>query len=146
MKKKTLIIINSLLTALLGLFGFSSCFRVAYGTYHANFIVEGTVCNEDDEPLKNIQVVYHRGWRGDTYTPYWLEPDTLYTNEDGKFYQLSVYNGSSEFQKLVVNDTTGVYASDSIDTSITYSDGNGHWYLDHRKGELKAEFVLKKKQ
>ena len=143
MKKRMLIIINSLLTALLGLFGFSSCFRVAYGTYHANFIVEGTVCNEDDEPLKNIQVVYHRGWRGDTYTPYWLEPDTLYTNEDGKFYQLSVYNGSSEFQKLVVNDTTGVYASDSIDTSVTNSDGNSRWYLS--TGELKADFVLKKK-
>ncbi|MBO4577250.1 MAG: radical SAM-associated putative lipoprotein [Paludibacteraceae bacterium] len=143
MKKRMLIIINSLLTALLGLFGFSSCFRVAYGTYHANFIVEGTVCNEDDEPLKNIQVVYHRGWRGETYTPYWLEPDTLYTNEDGKFYQLSVYNGSSEFQKLVVNDTTGVYASDSIDTSVTNSDGNSRWYLS--TGELKADFVLKKK-
>ena len=134
-----------MLTALLGLFGFSSCFRVAYGTYHANFIVEGTVCNEDAEPLKNIQVVYNQGCRGETYTPYWLDPDTLYTDADGKFYQLYVH-GPLEFQKLVVNDTTGVYASDSIDTSVTYSDGNGHWYLDHRKDELKAEFVLKKKQ
>ena len=145
MKAKVLRGINVLLTAILGLFGFSSCFRVEYGTPHADFTIEGTVSNEDDEPLQNIQVVHQGGRKDGAGTMYWAGlQDTFYTDADGKFYRNYASDFPLPYRKLVVNDTTGVYASDSIDTAVTYSGGDHHWYSG--KGELKADFVLKKKQ
>lgn len=146
MKAKVLRGINVLLTAILGLFGFSSCFSVpvAYGVPHTDFTIEGTVSNEDNEPLQNIQVVQKGGEKDGDGNTYWEEwPDTLYTDADGKFYRYYAGDFPLAYRKLVVNDTTGVYASDSIDTSVTYSGGDGHWYSG--KGKLKADFVLVKK-
>ncbi|MBQ7531744.1 MAG: radical SAM-associated putative lipoprotein [Paludibacteraceae bacterium] len=146
MKTKVLKGINALLAAILGLLGVSCHIGYAeYGSPYATFEISGTVSNEDDEPLQNIQIVHQRGWKDGAGTTYWSEwPDTLYTDADGKFYRNYGGDFPLEYRKLVVNDTTGVYASDSVDTTVTYSGGDHHWY--HGKGELKADFVLKKKQ
>ncbi len=145
MKKNILAGINALIAILMGMLGVSCHIGYnEYGTPYATFEMSGTVTDEQEQPLENIQVVHQDGWRNGNDPTRWRDcPDTLYTDADGKFYRH--YSGyfPLECQKLVVNDTTGVYASDSIDTTVTYSGGDHHWYRG--KGELKADFVLGKK-
>lgn len=144
MKTKVSTWINVLLAAILGLLGFSCSIRCEYGTPSANFTLEGTVSNEDDELLQDMQVVRRQGWKDGTGTVYWNEwSDTLYTDADGKFYRQYSGDFPMEYYKVIVNDTAGVYASDSIETTVTYSGGDKHWYRGN--GELKADFVLKKR-
>ena len=145
MKAKVRTWINVLLTAILGLFGYGCIIRAEYGTPMADFTLEGTVSNEQGEPLPNIQVVQRGGYKDGAGTIYWQEwPDTLYTNAEGKYYRHYGGDFPLEYRKVVVNDTSGVYASDSIDTAVTYSGGDHRWY--HGQGTLSADFVLKKKQ
>ena len=145
MKAKLNTWINVLLTAILGMLGYScGDMRAEYGTPMSDFTLEGTVSNEDDEPLQDIQVVHRAGWKNSEGNVSWMgQPDTLYTDADGKFQRLYGGDFPLEYRQIIVNDTAGVYASDSIETTVSYSGGDQHWY--HGKGELKADFVLKKK-
>lgn len=42
-----------------------------------------------------------------------------------------------------INLETGVYASDSIETAVSFTDGDNHWYAG--SDTITADFVLKKK-
>lgn len=146
---------NVLLGAILGFMGYG-CDRTEkygvlepdipakYGTPTADLIFEGEVTNEENAPLKNIQVVHREGWKDGEGNPSWLEyADTLYTDAEGKYNK--AYKGTFplELHKVIVNDTAGVYKSDSTVTNVSYSGGDDEWYSG--KGNLKVDFTLKKK-
>ena len=154
MKKKTLIIINSLLTALLGLFGFNSCFRVAYGAPYATSMVEGTITDENDEPLKNIQVtvmdvdireLYLQGFFHDIGEDGTPSEFLCYTNESG-FYEWTSTEYFCDSLHIIVQDTSGVYATDSIRVKIKYNRSGvaGNDPLNQGKGLIQQDFQLKK--
>ena len=115
-----------------------------YGTPTAVLIFEGQVTNEEEAPLANMQIVHREGWQNSEGGRHWSDyADTIYTNAEGKYNK--AYKGTfpNEVHKVIVNDTAGVYKSDSTVTSVSYSGGDGEWY--NGKGELKVDFTLKKK-
>ena len=133
-----------LLGAILGMFGLG-CFSCGmYGVPTSDFIFEGQVTDENKKPLPRIQVVRRSGWGDDANNRHWSEfADTLYTDANGNFYE---YLGDNEYpgkiHKVIVNDTSGVYQSDSTIATVEYSGGHG-WYKG--KADLKLDFKLKKK-
>ena len=146
MKTKCLIGINTFLAFLLGLLGFSACEspRVEYGVPHADLEIKGRVSNEENQELSNIQIVHRQGRKNGIGILYWNEyADTLYTNSQGCFYRFYGYNDPFEYHRIIANDTSGIYASDSIDVTVSYTGGDRHWYKGH--ATLDVNFFLKKK-
>lgn len=143
MKAKVSKWFNAFFSFLIGFLGFSCTGRVLmYGVPAADFTLDGEVCNEDKEPLDNIQIVWIKGWKDGEGTMYWDNwHDTIYTNVDGKYYRNVIGDFPLEYHKIIANDTSGVYASDTIDTSVSYSGGDGNWYFG--EAHLTADFVLK---
>lgn len=132
-----------LLGAILGMFGLG-CFSCGkYGTPYGDFTFEGQVTDENKNPLPKMQVVRRGGWGEDTKTMHWAEfADTLYTNAEGNYYQHKDDDFPMKIHKVIVNDPSGVYESDSIIATVEYSGGHG-WY--EGEADLKLDFVLKKK-
>lgn len=138
MKKKTLSFVNRCLTAVMALLGFQACGGMVclYGTPSADLKVRGKVTNTGKEPLKDIQVVLNRSE--------YDRKDTLYTDKDGE-YSWMRGGWPSDSVKIVVNDTTGQYASDSTKVALSYDRKNADdWY--EGVGTAEADFELKKKE
>ena len=135
MKKKLLKTSNSLFAAILALFGVSSCEQGdlygppyadsgLYGCPQSEYIeVTGTVTNEAEQPIENIQVVSQ--W-DDGYIK-----DTTYTDQNGNFELRRDGLYPNRDIKLYFNDIDGTangsYQNDSADVHITYSNGDGNW-------------------
>ena len=104
---------NNLLQRFIRIFSLSSVAFVVtacYGSPHAESEVEGNVYNEEGEPLDDMQVVVRTF---DDYSYSW--PDTVYTNEKGKYhatYGIPSFGG--DCMEVVVHDPSGVYESDSV--------------------------------
>ena len=74
---------------------------------------------------------------------YWEEwADTLYTNADGEIHKEYEDIFPLKYQKVIVNDPSGEYQSDSVTSEVKYKGGHG-WY--EGKATLKTDFKLKKK-
>ncbi|MBR6117862.1 MAG: radical SAM-associated putative lipoprotein [Paludibacteraceae bacterium] len=145
MKTKCLKSINAVIAFLLCLLGFSGCElpSVEYGVPHADLDIEGQVSNEENEVLPDIQIVAWKGWKDGGGTLYWQEyADTLYTDSTGRFYRFYENTFPLEYHRIIANDTTGTYASDTIDATVSYSGGNGGWY--EGKATLNVTFILQK--
>lgn len=145
MKAKCLKGINTVLVFVLGLLGFSGCewMRAKYGVPTGDLDFEGQVLNEENQELPNIQIVARQGWKDGAGTMYWQQyADTLYTDSTGHFYRF--YEGifPLEYHQIIANDTSGIYASDTIDTTVSYSGGHGAWY--EGEATLNVSFILKK--
>ena len=134
---------NAFFSFLIGFLGFSCTGgALMYGVPSADFTLDGEVCNEDKEPLENIQIVWIKGWKDSEGTMHWDNwHDTIYTNAAGKYYRNVMGEFPLEYHKIIANDTSGVYASDTIDTSVSYAGGDGNWYSG--EAHLTADFVLK---
>ena len=148
MKRKTLSFINRCLAAVMALLGFQATtgclvkYGVApaeYGTPYADFQVQGKVSNTQQEPLKDIQVAVEISDNG-----YSGLRETIYTDENGEYH----WKGGAfplDRAKVVVNDTTGKYVSDSTKVALSYdrtkADG---WYRG--VGTAEADFELKEKE
>lgn len=106
--KKLRVLFNSLLTAILGVFGMTSCIApVMYGPGMPTDIVEidGEVTNEKGEPLQSMQVVIN--------TKSTQISDTVYTNMEGEFERNYGFPQEGNDTLLIeVNDTSNVYASE----------------------------------
>lgn len=101
MNKKNRWKVSSLLSGALALLGFAGCSSdepepSLYGSPSVDYRVVGIVTDEDGKPLKDIQVVVENPYAWTYFddegkpikTKYEageIAPDTLYTNEDGKF-------------------------------------------------------------
>ncbi|MBR1809333.1 MAG: radical SAM-associated putative lipoprotein [Paludibacteraceae bacterium] len=145
MAKTILTKFNLIITSLLAVLGFSSCGSsqpLEYGTPFADFTAKGQVLNEANKPLENIQIIVKRGHKDDAEIIYLNWQDTLYTNTAGVYYEYYSEVFPFTYNRVIANDTTGVYASDSIDVNTRYSNGDGHW--DYGESTLTADFTLKK--
>lgn len=159
MKKKTLIIINSLLATLISLLGCGvpdereNYIEALYGVPYATSMVEGTITDENDEPLENIQVtimeteyreffLQHDGFPSDEIPPEFV----CYTNESG-FYEWNSSDYYCDSLSIIVQDTSGVYAADSVRTKMKYNRSGvpANAPLDQGKGFVQQDFQLKKK-
>ena len=140
MKRKTLSFINRCLAAVMALLGFQACGGgnqlVMYGTPSADLEIKGKVTNHKQEPLKDIQVVVNPigNWK-----------DTLYTNENGEYHWSIQHYSPTDSATVVVNDTTGQYASDSTKVAYQYDRTKADdWYEGVATAE--ADFELKEKE
>lgn len=148
MTTKLITLLNLLLSTVIGLLGFgcathSSPIVAEYGVPHAEFTVKGKVSNKANEPLENIQIILKRGSKDDTGIIYLENFDALYTNTEGDYYKYYPDVFPLTYSRVIVNDTTEVYASDSLDVNTRYSGGDGNWNLG--ESTLSADFVLEKK-
>ena len=123
MKAKLLTRINALIATLVSLLGFTSCGNflvkygapVEYGTPFATWDVSGKVSDEENNPIENAQVIVRSPKPGQIR-------DTLYSDEEG-LYRGSypgVFPYSNDSIDIVVRDTAGVYASDSVRVAVEY--------------------------
>ncbi len=146
-KTKLRIWVNSLIGFILGLFGIS-CFSCAmYGVPTGDLVFKCNVSNETNEPLKGMQVVRRGGWKdgaGRMNWDEWAEADTLYTDEEGNVYRFRKGEFPVTLQKVIVNDTTGEYQSDSTIFEVKYKGGYGSWY--EGTATLDAKFTLRKRK
>ena len=134
---------NNLLQRFIRIFSLSSVAFVVtacYGSPHAEYEVEGEVCNEEGKPLDSMLVVVRTM---DDYSYSW--PDTVYTNENGKYhatYGIPSFGG--DCMEVVVHDPKGVYESDSlhIGSGKMKVEAEDSWSA---RDSMKADFQLKKK-
>ena len=137
MKKKILTGINALIALLMGGMGVSCKYGVPYPEYGCPYVsldVSGTITDEANQPLKDIQVQV--SLLGYTSSP-------IYSDKNGTYLRQS-NEGAAKYVDIVVRDTAGVYASDSVRVDIErvmYDQPKG-W----KEGEatVKQDFQLKK--
>ena len=115
-KNKFHLLVSSLLTTLLGLFGASCVFPgpVMYGPAvpENTLEVEGEVTTEDGQPLESMQVVIN--------TSHISIKDTIYTNASGEFAGAYGFPQEGNDTLLIeVNDTSDVYASEKVRIPFT---------------------------
>ena len=108
---------NGVITAILGLMGitFTGCFAVKYGPAmpDCSLSLDGEVTDEQNEPLKSMQVIIK--------TPRLGTIDSLYTNAGGKFNTAyALPESENDTLQILVNDTSNVYASDTV--QVPFSD------------------------
>ena len=124
---------------LFSLSGVAFVLTACYGCPYAEYDVEGQVYGENNEPLENIQVVVR------TYDQEWDYPDTIYTNADGYYRAIhSLTSTGGDCMEVIVNDTAGVYESDSRHISsgkMTVEDKDS-WNVRY---SMRADFKLNKK-
>lgn len=145
---------NAVLTALLSMLGYgcssSDLPPAEYGAPNADYVVKGTITDEDGTPVQGIKAVLKE--MPDEYPEYSYGIDSTLTDAAGK-YQITHNYYRSEGMKLIVKDTDGEanggeYKSDTIDISKLEAKeiggGDGHWYRG--KYEINADVKLKRKQ
>lgn len=145
-KNSIRVCINAILTTLVGMF-ITSCEEWSnggggtlclYGSPWAEYDVKGGVTSETNEPLKSMQVVVKAQ---DEYA----EPDTVYTNEEGRYQcNYGITSFGEECVQVIVNDTTGEYESDTLHIAPRQMQEveKGSWNV---KYNVDADFQLKKK-
>ena len=133
---------NGLLQKFIRLFSLSGVAFVltaCYGCPYAEYDVEGRIYDENGNPLENMQVVVR------TYDSDWDYPDTVYTNADGRYRVVhSLTSTGGDCMEVIVNDTAGVYESDSRHISsgkMTVEDKDS-WNVSY---SMRADFRLDKK-
>ncbi len=118
MKQKLLLWLNRCLTVIVAALGFQCCTECMnkYGVPYTELKVQGRVTDTQEKPLDNMQVVVDRYWYN----------DTVYTNGKGEYASYGKYVGQDSVT-VVVNDTAGVYASDSTKAMVEYVSQKSHY-------------------
>ena len=140
-KNKYHLLVSTLLTTLLGLFGASCVFPgpVMYGPAmpENTLEVDGEVTTENGQPLESMQVVIN--------TSRISIKDTVYTNASGEFERAYCFPQEGNDTLLIeVNDTSDVYASEKVQipfTEMTKEAENG-WSTEY---SVDVKLQLKKK-
>lgn len=147
MKKSILICINALIATLMGLLGVSCHIGYAeYGSPYATFEMSGTVTDEQEQPLENLQVAVRDRWDRENGS---LGYVVCSTNSDGQYAWRTQTHPWIDSFEIIVRDTAGVYESDSVNVGGLEFDRSGVSKQDHwncGKAEVQQDFVLKKKQ
>ena len=138
--KKFRVLFNSLLTAILGIFGMTSCIApVLYGPGMPEDLVkvDGEVTNEAGEPLESMQVVIN--------TSRISIKDTVYTDASGEFERAYGFPQEGNDTLLIeVNDTSDVYASEKVQIPFTEmtKERESEWSTEY---SVDVKLQLKKK-
>ena len=134
---KTLVMwYNNLLLLLIGLMGFSAaCTKIGsveYGTPSADFIINGVIENQANQPIQNIKVVMTR--------------DSTNTNTEGKFSLKNRSFPKNQTFNVKIRDIDGAANGSYQDKDTTivfdnnlYTNGDGHWY----SGEVGRSIIIK---
>jgi len=140
LKKSLLKCYNNFLLVMIGLLGFSvACTKtgpVEYGTPSADYVINGVVKSQTNQPISNIKVV--------------VSYDSINTNAEGKFsLKNKTFPGNHAFNiKLRDIDGAANGSYQDNDTTIafnnnSYTNGDGHWYSG--KVEQSVEIKLTSK-
>ena len=145
MKKNILAGINALIAILMGMLGVSCHIGYAeYGSPYATFEMSGTVTDEQEQPLENIQVAVRNRWDRENGS---LGYVVCSTNSDGQYAWRTETDPWIDSFEIIVRDTAGVYESDSVNVGLEF-DRSGVSKQDHwncGKAEVQQDFVLGKK-
>lgn len=139
MQTKARTLVNTLLSAVLGMLGFATTSCNMYGTPVLMFTLDGKVTNEDYMPLQNIEICVKHITNGGPKT----HDVYAYTDNIG-YYRTKPYDAfGSDVFTVIASDTSGVYMAD---TTIIYSKEivykhSSSWTSN---GSASAVFVLKK--
>lgn len=140
MKTKIYRLYGAVLSVLLSVLGFSSCSKEEmmeeYGSPHADFIMQGTVTDEQGNEINGILVSAER-YQDFNDGRYWFNLFSKKTDYFGEYYLYFENLLGSKYTKLIVQDVDGEanggeFASDTLDIDyesaeqIKKSDGN--WY------------------
>ena len=133
MKKRILKKSNAIFAAILALFGVSSCeqedlYGCPQSEYSEDIEITGTVQNEAQQPIENIQVVSS------------YKNDTTYTDASGNFAFHTGKGLKPTILRLNLNDidgaTNGSYQDDTAEVQITYTGGDGSWNAGIGRGSV----------
>jgi len=109
-----------------------------YGCPHATLEVSGTIIDESNQPVENIQVRVKDNGRQIMQDAYSGEEGRY--SEQGHIFPVSTVD-------LIVTDTAGVYAGDSVRVEVTYDKSHvakgDHW--NEGDAVIQYDFQLKKK-
>lgn len=130
--------VNVLLGALLALLGLG-CGGCAekYGSPYATYQYEGSVTNEQQQPLKDIQVTIKA-------PKYNNEPiaEPVFTEEDGRFRGNTWEETAIDTLNVVFTDTTQVYREDSTQVVVKWEKSKEEWCAG--ECEFEVNMQLKK--
>lgn len=130
--------VNVLLGAVLALFGLGcgGC-AVEYGSPYATYEYEGSVTNEQQQPLKNIRVTVKA-------PKYNNEPiaGPVFTEEDGRFHGKAWDMCTFDTLNVVFTDTTQVYREDSTQVVLKWQKSTEEWCVG--ECEFEVNMQLKK--
>lgn len=132
--------LNGLLLFVIGLLGFSvACVKESpclYGTPSADFVINGVVKNQANQPISNIKVV--------------MSYDSIYTDVSGKFILKNRTFPANQTFNVKLRDIDGAANGSYQDKDTTivfnnnsYTNGDGHWYSG--KVEQSVEIKLTSK-
>jgi putative lipoprotein (rSAM/lipoprotein system) len=156
MKTKILNRINAIIAFLVSVLGLTNCERTVkygsgpeiaaeYGCPHATFEAFGKITDQEAKPLENIRVTVKKTSRGDSSEGYTFPEEFTTENGEYKVGKYSVFPMDSV--DILVDDTAGVYNSDSVRLKVEYDKTNvapsDHW--NNGTGSVHYDFQLKKK-
>ena len=140
MKTKIYRLYGAVLAVLLSVLGFSSCSKEEmmeeYGSPHADFIMQGTVTDEQGNEINGILVSAER-YQDFNDGRYWFNLFSKKTDYFGEYYLYFENLLGSKYTKLIVQDVDGEanggeFASDTLDIDYESAEqikkGDGNWY------------------
>ena len=107
-----------------------------YGCPVASFAAEGTVTNEQGEPIQGVKVT-----AGERQYMSEESMGKALTDEQGQYYITIDAMFPTDSIWLYADDSSGVYASDSTKVKVEY-EGNGDGMWDMGNGRAEADFRL----
>lgn len=160
MKRRIKNLWKYLVTAILGVLGFSSCEEggldleiierpAMYGAPYADFKSLGTVKDEAGKPIEGIRVAVSQTWRNSDDSILWIEADTVYTDTKGSYLLEKNHVRLPGELQIVFEDIDGAdnggefKSAEVTPHAIRASEGDKGWYQGLY--EAKADIVLYKK-
>ncbi|MGN0236067.1 MAG: radical SAM-associated putative lipoprotein [Paludibacteraceae bacterium] len=148
MAKAILTYLNKVLGMVIGALGLTGCVAAKYGVPEAvamygcpaaSFAAEGKVVNEQAQPVEGVKVT-----AGDRRYMSEESMGKALTDERGEYHITVDAMFPTDSIWLYADDTTGVYAGDSVRVKVEY-EGNGDGMWDMGSGKAEADFTLVKK-
>ena len=148
MAKNLLTYLNKVLGMVIGALGLTGCMELGdgipegggavamYGCPMASFAAEGTVRNEQGEPIKGVKVT-----AGERQYMSEESMGKALTDEQGQYHIKIDAMFPADSIWLYADDSTGVYAGDSARVKVEY-EGNGDGMWNMGDGKAEADFRL----
>lgn len=122
MRKSFYGMLNLMLAPVLAILGFSGCDNEVclYGCPYAKYDVKGTVLNEEGEQLEGVKVTPKEIYKYDDFEGCEVCKATS-TDSKGQYQATGSWGGymPGSVLRIVVEDPQHVYASDSVDVTLT---------------------------
>ena len=146
-KEQWLRIFNGVMFGALILLGFAYCDENSMGagsencTSYAKYEFRGKVLGESRQVVPDARIlVKHIASPADGSYGYAVLSDTVYTKENGEYLYQNTITGYQDF-RIICEDLTGVYQTDSVDIKMNPKGGNGRY-----EGKDNREIVFKLKK